>query len=390
MNKFETIIANLERFKHDMYGFNRQRPHQYVAIRLVKYLNSEPLILSIIEEWKNQLEKDRKRAEKFFSFLKDKLIGFGFIPSNLMDKFKENYSWFTEKKSFKFPDRILNFATDTNLYHFLDFDDIFAKMKNPNIQIDKEDLLKTYKLFLLELIESDEYLTNELRWLRSSLSDDKENLVGLNKILEFFYYYTDPLETAQNNIHLNEDDYRESSLGIIGELIQEFQNRSLVNYWIDRYCQRSQHFNRIFYSEISNKLEEKDLKENHFCMHLLLYLFDQGIEFSYNQVKQGFRPDIELTNSVIEVKYIRKNDAKSVIRNAINKAITEVYLQSQSHPSTVKHILIFNANRNFRLIDCEYEDILFRSVDLGIALFNDFPSKSKREILKLSELLKRV
>jgi len=390
MNKFDTIITNLDRFKNDMYGFIGPRPHQYVAIRLVKYLHSDPLVRSKIEDWKERLKIDRKRVKKFYSYLKKKIIESELIPAHLIDEFTEKYEWFTGKVKFLFPDRFIDFAKETNLCTYLSFDIIFAQIKNSkNIPSKKDNLLTNFRFALIDLVESDEYLLAELKWLRYSLNYDSEMRVGRKKMLDFYYYYTDPIEIAKNNIHFNEDDYRECSLGIIDELTQEFQSRNLVNYWIDRYCQRAFHFNRSFYNEINPIIGAKKLTEDIFCKHFLLYLFDNGIDFSYDQKKEGFRPDIELTNSVIEVKYIREEDSKSKIRNALKTAISEVYQQSQSHPSVSKYILIFSENRKYKIVDCEFEGIIYKSVDFRIALYGDSPSKSKGEIIKPSELLNR-
>jgi hypothetical protein len=390
MNKLDLIIANLKGFKRDLYGFNGPRPHTYLAFRLAKYLNSEPLICSIIEEWKEQIVNERKRAQDFYSRFKLKLTESGLIPPQLMENFNKMWKWTTEEVKFIFPDRFTEFAKNNNLCALLDFDLIFIQMKNPNnIPSEKKNCLNNYRFALVDLVESDEYLTSELKWLRSSLNYHVEIRVGKKKMLEFYYYFSDPLEIARNNIHLNTDDYREISLGIIDELTQEFQSRNLVNYWLNRYCQRSQHFNHSFYQEIKQTIKADELTEDICCQHLLLYLFDKGIDFSYNAVKQGFRPDVDLTNSVIEVKYIREDNTVSMIRNAIETAITEVYQQSESHPSIRKYILVYSANKRYKIVDCKFDDIIFKTVDFGIALYDDSPSKSKRELLKPSEVLKK-
>ncbi len=387
MNKFELIISNLQNYKTDFYGIHAPQPHQYLAIRLVKYLNSQPIVVSVIKDWEIKQRKDKIRANLFYGNLKDAIIESELIPTEFLSQFVERFSHFTSKIKFLFPDRFKDFAKESNIGHSIDFEKQFEKFFNKhNIPEKQDNPIENFKWCIIDIIGSKDYLSSELKWLRSSLNYNLENRVGYKKMLDLFYFYTDPLKSAKLNIYLNERDYLESSLGIIDALIQELQSRSTINYWLERYCQRSQHFNKSFLAEIQNS-KGKEINEDLCCQHYLLYLYDKEVEFTYNQHKQGLRPDIELTHSVIEAKLIRKDDSESKLKSEIIKAIREVNLQSKAHSSIEKYILIYNGSENYLILDEFYNEINYMVVDLGIALYDDYPSKSKRKIIQIREFI---
>ena len=171
----------------------------------------------------------------------------------------------------------------TIAYIVVDFENKFKHFKNKNnIPENTTNPIENFKACIIDIIESKENLSDDLKWLRSSLNYNLENRVGYKKMLYLYYFYTNPLKSVKLNVHLNERDYLECSLGVIDALIQELQSRSFINYWLDRYCQRSQNFNRSFFAEILQPSLEKVLNEDLCCQHYLLFLYDNEVEFTYN------------------------------------------------------------------------------------------------------------
>ncbi|MFX0101574.1 MAG: hypothetical protein ACFFCS_18505 [Candidatus Hodarchaeota archaeon] len=168
---------------------------------------------------------------------------------------------------------------------------------------------------------------------------------------------------------------------IILEVKKALRNLISFNYWIDKYIERTAWFNK----ELANKLKirEKGIDENSITQDLLIYLHDNGIPFSYNQIKQGFRPDVETLHCAIEIKIIYPDFTKSQIIESLKTAQAEIEKQKAAHAAHFGIILIYNCSSKFNLKTDDCDEI--KIIDLQIALGGSSPSKdSKREIFKLS------
>ncbi len=383
------ILNNLIRYKDEFYSTDSLPSYKHLSKRFIGYITSESVLLHIIKKWDESILTNWKRVQNFFEILRKAMENARLIPDDLKEDFNKIYDRMITRIHIQFPKIILDYVKVSKIGDHLDFKEIFKNFKNKdNIPEDKSDPVQNFKWTLIDLIESDTYLMNEFQWFRSSFNYNADDPMNFAKSFELLKYYTQPIEVLKHGSNLDASDYRECSLSLINNLILELQSRSFINYWLDRYCQRSQHFNRSFYAELLQARQKgKKFDEELCCQHYLLYLYDNGVDFTYNQHKQGFRPDFEQNHSVIEAKLIRKDDSESSIRADIKKAIKEVNLQSKAHPSIEKYILIYNASEQYLLYEEIYDGVYFKIVDFGIALYNDSPSQSKRKILSIKDLL---
>jgi len=143
--------------------------------------------------------------------------------------------------------------------------------------------------------------------------------------------------------------------------------------------ERTSWFNKDLGMKITNR--GKILKEDDFSQDLLMYLHDKDIHFSFNQHKQGLRPDVETTHIVIEIKIIYEQDSKNIINEKLNTAKIEIEKQKDAHSAHHGLILIYNTSTEYRIVS-KNPDII-KIIDLQIAMYNISPSKDSRTLLSL-------
>jgi hypothetical protein len=173
-------------------------------------------------------------------------------------------------------------------------------------------------------------------------------------------------------------------------IIQILQQRNNLEYWINRYSQRAGSFNRTFVYHLKHNLDPTDnvINERFVTQDLLLYLFDQGVPFSNNENKQGLWPDITLTHSELEIKYIKLDDGISEIKKKIKKAYTEIEGHKRSHQVYFGFIVIFNHSLEYILKISEQFKTDIKIIDLYLGETGSKLSDDKRKVITIDEYLK--
>ncbi len=167
------------------------------------------------------------------------------------------------------------------------------------------------------------------------------------------------------------------------EIIRALRSLTTLDYWTNRFVQRTSWFSKALVEKYSfNTTVDSSHMERLLTEEFLMYLHDHNVFFSYNEQKQGFRPDVSTYHFAIEVKVIFPNFEINKIKDTIHTARTENDQQIAAHPAQTGFIIVFNASQKYNL---ESEDTFhLKNIDLYIGLTGITPSKGKRTILKIS------
>lgn len=168
---------------------------------------------------------------------------------------------------------------------------------------------------------------------------------------------------------------------IIDYVIYNLNEKNYVLYLLDRYKQRIKYFGKVknkikSIGNNSNKKfldEKKDIKacnELDLQKDLCLYLFDNGMEVSQEEVAGDGRLDILINSNnepfIIEVKYIKETEDEHSYNNRVRKAVAQVkdYMLSKGAQSGC--IFIYTeVDVNFIGISPNILDVQLHSIYIG-------------------------
>jgi len=358
-DKYSQIIHNLECFIQDLSNFSSHIPSIRVFLyqNVFQYITSEFELKNILKR-KYEIYKENQNQVKtilnqIWAIFDNSLVREMLTPGN-----RSKLLFLFNEQAIFIPDNIIQEIYNSNGFLLL------SERSHITSKIDKDFLnsilthredLQSQKLditnYIKNLISENQNLFDKYLFFYQNGFIKPNEKTGypafftiLNHFTNPFSKYFDELKNLKAPIlqydKINGDHIVPIMIWGVRQLIIDLQQRLNLDYWINKYCERAGSFNKLFVLNLKRNLsvpqntsEEKNLKdqeklsEDFVTQDLLLYLFDQGIPFKYDERKQGLRPDVSLVHSVLEIKYIKPDIKKSQIKHLINSALKQLHLQ---------------------------------------------------------------
>jgi hypothetical protein len=379
-NILESLEKELDQIKP---AGNNTDPVRDILRQIIGKLIEDPNITAIIREIRNKSKIYETKLEQL-SKIQLKVLKDLEIPDPYITRWKNEIRMFPSGFFLKFPEDIVNNPKiKSKIYKNITPEEQKMikkiKQKHPQSKLHEQRIIRDRFFSLcqnepgcgdiIQLLEKGEYTFY-------STKAGKSFSQALKELETYVFPWKSELVQDVSGSNIIKDLRM-----VLATVKNILYRRKYLEYWIDQYVNRSNWFGLTFVNEVrftSPPQSTKSITENFLTQHLMQYLYDKEIKFTYNEHKQGFRPDVELYGCNIEVKLIDEKDTISIINKKIDIAKKELITQSSANWDARKLILLYNCSKKFKLDNDQKMDV--KIVDLAYGLWGIVPSSDQRTL----------